>query len=70
MEGCVDLLASAAALDGWEIRWRNALQVGDLFSTGQVLDKSVGIRKTLLAVKTGTTRPPGRRAGRLASPAG
>jgi selenium-dependent xanthine dehydrogenase len=51
MEGCMDLLAHAAGLDAWEIRWRNALEVGDVFSTGQVLEKSVGIRKTLLAVK-------------------
>jgi selenium-dependent xanthine dehydrogenase len=51
MEGCMDLLARAAGLDAWEIRWRNALSVGDVFSTGQVLEKSVGIRKTLQAVK-------------------
>ncbi|MGE5814098.1 MAG: selenium-dependent xanthine dehydrogenase, partial [Acidobacteriota bacterium] len=51
MEGCIDLLAAKAGLDGWEIRWRNAVQIGDTFSTGQVLDKSVGIRKTLEAVK-------------------
>ncbi len=51
MEGCLDLLAQRAGLDRWEIRWRNALDVGDMFSTGQILEKSVGIRKTLLAVK-------------------
>ena len=51
IEGCMDQLAEATGLDGWELRWRNAVQVGDLFSTGQVLDKSVGVRKTLLAVK-------------------
>ncbi|MEP7300595.1 MAG: selenium-dependent xanthine dehydrogenase [Caldimonas sp.] len=51
MEACVDLLAHKAGLDRWEMRWRNALSVGDTFSTGQVLDKSVGIRKTLEAIK-------------------
>lgn len=51
MEGALDLLAEKVGLDGWEIRWRNALAVGDTFSTGQVLDKSVGIRATLEAVK-------------------
>ncbi len=51
MEGCMDLLAKKTGLDPWEIRWRNALEVGDVFSTGQVLEKSVGIRKTLMAVK-------------------
>ncbi len=52
MEGCMDLLAEKAGLDGWEIRWRNALAVGDTFSTGQVMEKSVGIKKTLEAVKS------------------
>ncbi len=51
IEGCMDLLAQEAGLDPWEIRWRNALDVGDVFSTGQVLEKSVGIKKTLAAVK-------------------
>ncbi|MCZ6727271.1 MAG: selenium-dependent xanthine dehydrogenase, partial [Acidobacteria bacterium] len=51
MEGCMDLLAEKAGLDGWEIRWRNALAVGDTFATGQVLEKSVGIKQTLEAVK-------------------
>jgi xanthine dehydrogenase molybdenum-binding subunit len=51
MEGCIDLLAAKAGLDGWEMRWRNAVEVGDIFSTGQVLEKSVGIKKTLSAVK-------------------
>jgi xanthine dehydrogenase molybdenum-binding subunit len=51
MEGCLDLLAHKAGLDRWEIRWRNALSVGDTFPTGQVMEKAVGIRKTLQAVK-------------------
>ena len=51
MEGCVDLLAAKAGLDPWEMRWRNALEVGDTFCTGQVLEKSVGIKRTLAAVK-------------------
>jgi xanthine dehydrogenase molybdenum-binding subunit len=51
MEGCIDLLARRLGLDPWEMRWRNVLDVGDAFATGQVLEKSVGIRKTLQAVK-------------------
>ncbi len=51
MEGVVDLLASKVGLDGWEMRFRNALRVGDTFTTGQVLEKSVGLERTLLAVK-------------------
>ena len=51
IEGCMDLLAAKAGLDGWEIRWRNALEVGDPCTTGQILEKSVGIKQTLAAVK-------------------
>jgi selenium-dependent xanthine dehydrogenase len=51
IEGCLDLLAQKAGLDGWEIRSRNAVAVGDMVTTGQVLEKSVGLRRTLEAVK-------------------
>jgi xanthine dehydrogenase molybdenum-binding subunit len=65
MEACVDLLATAAGLDRWEMRWRNAVDVGDVFTTGQVLEKSVGLRKTLLAVKPAydAARAEGRAVG-------
>jgi selenium-dependent xanthine dehydrogenase len=53
MEACMDLLAKKAGLDRWEMRWRNALEVGDPVTTGQILEKSVGIKKTLAAVKDG-----------------
>jgi len=56
IEGALDLLAKQAGLDGWEIRWRNAIEAGDTLTTGQRLRKSVGIRKTLLAVKEGYYR--------------
>lgn len=51
MEGCLDLLAKKAGIDAWEMRWRNALDVGGTFTTGQILEKSVGLKKTLLAVR-------------------
>ena len=51
LEGCVDLLAAKVGLDGWEMRRRNALVDGDMFSTGQVLEAGVGIVPTLDAVK-------------------
>lgn len=51
MEGCVDLLARLAEIDPWEMRWRNALDVGGTFTTGQILEKSVGLKKTLLAIR-------------------
>ncbi len=51
IEGALDMLAARAGLDGWEIRWRNAVDEGDTLTTGQVLDKPIGLRQTLLAVK-------------------
>ena len=51
MEGCLDRLAEKVGIDGWEIRWRNAMDTGDTFCSGQVLDKPVGLKKTLLAVR-------------------
>ncbi len=51
IEGALDMLAEKAGLDRWEIRWRNALEAGDTWSAGQTLTASVGLKKTLLAVK-------------------
>ncbi len=48
---CMDMLAEKVGIDGWEMRWRNAVEVGDTFASGQVFEKSVGLKKTLLAVK-------------------
>lgn len=64
IEGCIDLLAAKVGLDGWEMRWRNVVRTGDLFTTGQVLT-SVGVEKTLLAVKEGyyAARKSGRAVG-------
>ncbi len=65
MEGCMDLLAAKVGLSPWEIRWRNAVEVGDTFASGQVYEKSVGIKKTLLAVKDAyeAARAAGRAVG-------
>jgi selenium-dependent xanthine dehydrogenase len=51
MEGMLDRLAERVGIDGWEIRWRNALDTGDRFATGQRLGPGVGLRQTLLAVR-------------------
>lgn len=51
IEGCLDRLAERVGLDGWEMRRRNVLRRGDTLATGQVLEASVGLEKTLLAVK-------------------
>lgn len=65
IEGCMDLLAAKVGIDGWEIRWRNIVRNGDVFSTGQVLEEGVGVEKTLLAVKDAyyAARAEGRAVG-------
>ncbi len=65
IEGCMDLLAAKIGIDGWEMRWRNVLRTGDVFTTGQVLEKGVGIEQTLLAVKSAyyAAREQGRAVG-------
>lgn len=51
MEACMDLLAAKVGVNAWEMRWHNALEVGGRFSSGQVLEKSIGLKQTMLALK-------------------
>ncbi|MGO9292921.1 MAG: selenium-dependent xanthine dehydrogenase [Streptosporangiaceae bacterium] len=51
IEGMLDRLAARTGIDGWDIRWRNALATGDVFGTGQRLGPGVGLRQTLLEVR-------------------
>jgi xanthine dehydrogenase molybdenum-binding subunit len=51
IDGVLDRLAERVGIDGWEIRWRNALEVGDRTGTGQRLGPGVGLKATLLAVR-------------------
>ncbi|MGZ8629295.1 MAG: selenium-dependent xanthine dehydrogenase, partial [Actinomycetota bacterium] len=51
IDGMLDRLAERVGVDPWEIRWRNALEVGDRFGTGQVLGEGVGIKACLEAVR-------------------
>ena len=65
IEGALDLLAEETGLSGWEIRWRNAVEVGDTFATGQIFEKSVGVKQTLQAVRKAydSARQKGRAVG-------
>ncbi len=51
VESCLNRLAALVGIDAWEIRWRNVLDRGDAFCTGQKLTKPFGLKKTLLAVR-------------------
>ncbi len=65
MEGVLDKLAEQVGIDGWEMRWRNALDVGDRSATGQLLGAGVGPEAH---AARGSGRLP-RRASTRASPA-
>ena len=52
IESMLDILAERAGIDAWEMRWRNALEAGDTFCTGQVLESAVGLKDTLLAARS------------------
>ncbi len=51
LESLVDELCEKGGFDRWKFRYDNALREGLSTSTGQVLDKGVGIRASLDAVK-------------------
>ena len=61
MEGAIDRLAEKAGLDGYDIRELNVLDPGDRFATGQLMNESCGIRRTLEAVREAYKTAP--RAG-------
>ncbi len=47
----LNLLADLTGLSPWEIRYRNALEPGDVMASVQIADPGTGIKETLLAVK-------------------
>jgi selenium-dependent xanthine dehydrogenase len=51
IESLLNMLAEKVGIDGWDIRERNIMDKGDMFCTGQIIEKSIGLRKTLEAVK-------------------
>ncbi|MFA6028268.1 MAG: selenium-dependent xanthine dehydrogenase [Elusimicrobiota bacterium] len=51
MESAFDELCEKGGFDRWKVRWENALTEGRATATGQILDRSVGVRATLSAVQ-------------------
>lgn len=47
-EGQMDQIAHALGISPFALRFRNALTVGDMTATGQVLESSVGLRETMV----------------------
>jgi selenium-dependent xanthine dehydrogenase len=51
MECCLNDLAAKVGISPWEIRWRNAVEAGDVLPNGQFADPDTALKETLLAVK-------------------
>jgi selenium-dependent xanthine dehydrogenase len=51
MESCVNLLAEKVGISPWEIRYRNAIEPGEVLPNGQIADEGTALKETLLAVK-------------------
>jgi len=49
--GMLDRLADLVGLDGYDIRDRNLLEIGQPFATGQLMDVGLGVRQCLESVK-------------------
>ena len=58
MESCIDDLCRQGKFDRWQFRYDNALAEGKETVTGQLLKGGVGLRETLLAVKSYFTQAP------------
>jgi xanthine dehydrogenase molybdenum-binding subunit len=52
MEGCLDRLADAVGITGWEMRKRNVIKPGEVWGPGQIMDEGcLGAETCLDAVK-------------------
>lgn len=51
IECLVNQLAEKVGIDGWEMRYRNAIRVGQSLPNGQIADEGTSYLETLLAVK-------------------
>ncbi|EJO5348632.1 selenium-dependent xanthine dehydrogenase [Clostridium botulinum] len=47
----LNLLAENVGISPWEIRFKNAVEPGDVLPNGQIVDKGTAIKETIMAVK-------------------
>ncbi len=59
LECLIDLLAEEVGISPWEIRYRNAIEPGEVLPNGQVADPSTALKETLLAVRDVYEAHPG-----------
>lgn len=51
LESLMDDLCEQGGFDRWQFRYDNALDIGDMTATGQIIEGGAGAKATLLAVK-------------------
>lgn len=51
LECLIDLLADEVGISPWEMRYKNAVEPGEVLPNGQIADRSTALKETLLAVK-------------------
>lgn len=51
LESCMDDLCEQGGFNRWQMRYDNALDIGSMTATGQIMEQGVGVKATLLAVK-------------------
>ena len=60
LESNINLLAEKVGISPWEIRYRNAIEPGQVLPNGQIADCSTALKETLMAVKEAYESNPGR----------
>lgn len=60
LESNINLLAEMVGISPWEIRYRNAIEPGEILPNGQIADCSTALKETLEAVKDVYESNPGR----------
>ena len=58
LESLIDLLAEKVGLDPWEIRYRNAIEPGEVLPNGQIADCSTALRRRCSRSRMPITRIP------------
>lgn len=51
IESNLNILAEMAGISAWEIRYKNAIEVGDILPNGQIADSDTALKETLISVK-------------------
>ena len=63
LESLLNVLAEKVGISPWEIRYRNAIEPGEVLPNGQIADVSTALKETLLAVKQHYDSNPKDRVG-------